>query len=502
MVGKITQYDPDKEAGEVEGEDGLSYPFSIIDISGFSSAPRVGQEVEFETDEGVIYSLKPCSLTPKEPKKDQPKKQVETIKEEITYEDISLPIPLEVSIKESIERYFSKMIVDLEEYSYDFKDDEQLDYIRMRRFLNTAYNNLLDLDSKFINNDLKIIHQYLDEIYKLYCNFVQKIDLPNISFETIFLSAQPQYMWRKQKLENNRSEIATQKGVVRNLSAQVENLKKEHLAKPRDKSVEIRFKHFNGMYVDALHHLANLRDENIVLLRELKAFEEEYYGPFVSEFGQFARKQKEKIVRLLDGYAYYFDKMMWDLAENSKSIREFFLKANIQDEFSSKTYLKYYLKGLDELKMSELHRELKTLLAYLESLSQVSVAIVDEDKQKRNRLLKIIRLYNPEVKVSAYEQFKLFASSFRQESYQLVLLDISVRNPSCEKAIETIRDIEKNRLKKCRICIMSKSFSKEELAYYHKMGISHFLIKAMSENDLAKRIKVLLEDLHEDQLRA
>jgi hypothetical protein len=48
---------------------------------------------------------------------------------------------------------------------------------------------------------------------------------------------------------------------------------------------------------------------------------------------------------------------------------------------------------------------------------------------------------------------------------------------------------------------MANSFSKEELARYHGLGIQYFLLKSLPENDLARRIKVLLQGLHEDQLR-
>ena len=308
-------------------------------------------------------------------------------------------------------------------------------------------------------------------------------------------------MARKRRLESNRGEIITQKGVVKNVASQMESIKKEMQKFPKNQDLETKYKRYNGMYVDALHRMANLRDENVVLLREIKAFEETHFGSFVSEFTRFAGERKGQILRLLDGYAYYFDKKMWDLAESSKSIREFFRKANVQDEFSSKTYLKYYLKGLDELKMSELHRELKTLLAYLESLSKVFVAVIDEDKQARHELLKIIRIHNPEVKVSAYERFKLFAQSLRQEPYRLVLIDADIHNPNCEKSIQMIDEIQESRLQKCRICVMDNSFSKEELARYHGLGIQYFLLKSLPENDLARRIKVLLQGLHEDQLR-
>ena len=227
MFGTISQYDPQKEVGEVEGEDGLSYAFSLMDAYDFSSPPKIGQHVEFGTEEGLLYYLKPSSKAP---------------------------------LQKSTPEVFDGIA--------------------------------------------PVIHEKTPPV---------EIDLP-ISLEVSVM----------------------------------EQLKKERESNPKNAALESKYKRYNGMYVDVLHRMASLRDENVMLLRELKAFEQTHFSSFVSEFTRFSTERKEQILRLLDGYAYYFDKKMWDLAESSKSIHEFFRKANVQDEFSSKTYLKYYLKGLHE----------------------------------------------------------------------------------------------------------------------------------------------------------
>jgi len=498
----VLNYDTFSEEGVLEARDGTRHSFSLMDCIEFANDPRKGDPVDFGLDGGVPYYVKFLKDPQYEPQevniKSEPAQKTIPTREN----DIYAPIMLDFSIDEAIFHYFSSMIVDLEEYEYDFEEYERLDYIRMRRFLTTAYHNLLDLDPKFVNNELISFYEYVGDIYRLYKGFVKKINIPKIAYEEIFLGAQTDYVWRKVKLESNRGEISTQKGVIKNLANEIELVKQKIAKMPKEKvALETEYKRYNRMYVDALHRAASLRDENIFLLRELKAFEEAHYGEFVSQFTHFSRERKEQILRLLDGYSYYFDKKMWDCAESSKSIREFFRKANVQEEFSSKTYLKYYLKGLDELKMSELHRELKTLLAYLESLSQVSVAVVDEDKDAKFRLLKLLRLRNSDVKASAYERIKLFAQRLKQEPFDLVIIDTKITNPSVEKGLELLGEMQSKRSKKCRICLMSTTFSKEELTRYSALGITHFLLKTLPEAELGKRLDELLEGLHVDQLR-
>lgn len=503
MLGKIVHYDATSESGILEGNDTVSYPFSLMDCVGFAQDPRKGDPVEFGLEGGVPYYVR-FQKNPSREVSQEYETAFASEKPQPRVEDISGAIAVEYSVDESIFHYFSSMIVDLEEYEYDFEEYERLDYIRMRRFLTTAYHNLLDLDPKFVNNELIAFYEYVGDIYRLYKTFVKKITLPKIAYEEIFLAAQSGYVWRKARLESNRREIATQKGTIKNLAGEIERMKQKILKSPKEAAVALdaEFKRYNRMYVDALHHAATLRDENILLLREVKAFEEAHYGEFVSRFSQFARERKEQILRLLDGYSYYFDKKMWDCAESSKSIREFFRKANVQEEFSSKTYLKYYLKGLDEFKMSELHRELKTLLAYLESLSQVSVAVVDEDKEAKFRLLKVLRLNNTDVRASSYERVKLFAQRLKKEPFDLALIDTKITNPSVEKALELLEQTQEKRTKKCRICLMATSFSKEELARYSALGVTNFLLKTLPEVELGRRLEELLEGLHVDQLRA
>ncbi|MBE0496997.1 MAG: response regulator [Campylobacterales bacterium] len=503
MKGKVLSYDTFSEEGVLEGRDGVHHPFSLMDCIEFPNDPRKGDPVEFGLDGGVPYYVK-FLKNPSYEAEDEAQTLVPQQKKAPAKEnDIYAPIVLDYSVEEAIFHYFSSLIVDLEEYDYDFEEYERLDYIRMRRFLTTAYHNLLDLDPKFVNNELISFYEYVGDIYRLYKGFVKKISIPKIAYEEIFLGAQTEYVWRKAKLESNRGEISTQKGVIKNLANEIERVKQKILKEPKEKvAFETEYKRYNRMYVDALHRAATLRDENIFLLRELKSFEEMYYGDFASQFAHFSRERKEQILRLLDGYSYYFDKKMWDCAESSRSIREFFRKANVQEEFSSKTYLKYYLKGLDELKMSELHRELKTLLSYLESLSQVSVAIVDEDKDAKFRLLKILRLQNSDVKASSYERVKLFAQRLKQEPFDLVIIDTKITNPSVEKSLEIIEEMQSKRTKKCRVCLMSTTFSKEELTRYSALGITNFLLKTLPEAELGRRLDELLEGLHVDQLKA
>jgi hypothetical protein len=502
MQGEILRYDDANETGVIKGEDGVSYSFSLMDCYEFEEGPFADDLVDFGLEDGAVYYVKyrpnnnPLVVPPSGTSNTPPSASTDAPM------DAAAPIALHYSVDEAIYHYFSEMIVDLEDYEYDFDEQEQLDYIKMRRFLITAYHNLLDLDPKFVNNELISFYEYVGELYQLYKSFVRKISIPKVAYEEIFLSSQPVYVRKKKLLENNRSEISTQKGLIRNLTNELERFKQRMRLEPKNRPVlNEEYKRYNRMYVDALHRAATLRDENILLLRELKEFEEAYYGEFVTQFTRFARERKDQILRLLDGYAYFFDKKMWDCAESSKSIREFFRKANVPEEFSSKTYLKYYLRGLDELKMSELHRELKTLLAYLESLSQVSVALIDEDKEAKFRMLKILRLRNSDVKASAFERVKLFSQRLRKEQFHLVIIDAKITNPSVEKSIEVIEEAQSKRKRKCRICLMATGFSKEDLAHYQALGVSNFLLKSLPEAELGKRLDELLEGLHEDQLK-
>ena len=503
MKGTILSYDSSSESGLLEGEDGCQYDFYLSYCYGFSNAPAEGDVVEYGFEDGELYFVElstDSTSSGKQASSVSSQNDVTQTKAPLNV-DIHAPIPLNTTITESLNYYFSKIIVDLEEFAFDFKEHERLEFLQIRRFLFTAYRNLLDLDPRFVNNDLIAFYEYLTDLYHLYQTFVKRLRIPQSAYEEIFLSAQPEFIWRKERLDLNKGEMVTFQGVVKNITYKMDTLKRK-MTRGGDEaaSLESEYKRCNGMYVDALHRIATLRDENLLLTQELQAFEEAHYAEFVTEFTQFTRTRKEQILRLLDGYAYYFDKKMWECAEQSSSIREFFRKANVQEEFSSKTYLKYYLRGIDDLKMSALHKELKTLLSYLESLSQISVVVIDEDRESRSKLVKLLRLSGSDIKVSTTERVGLLQQRLKKEPVDLILLDINVKNPDIFQSIEMIRKIDEQRERKSRICLLAKNFTKEQLHQFTRLGIGHFILKLSPEKQLAAYVAELVSGLGVDQL--
>ncbi|GAB6045843.1 hypothetical protein JCM11957_14410 [Caminibacter profundus] len=74
----------------------------------------------------------------------------------------------------------------------------------------------------------------------------------------------------------------------------------------------------------------------------------------------------KKLEKIINVKLYYFDKLLWYNASKSNLIVEFFNKSNINGDFSTKTFIKYFLKNID---MSKSHNS--DWLIYLQKILKV-----------------------------------------------------------------------------------------------------------------------------------
>lgn len=60
----------------------------------------------------------------------------------------------------------------------------------------------------------------------------------------------------------------------------------------------------------------------------------------------------KKLEKIINVKLYYYEKLLWFKASESYEIKKFFESSNIDGDFSTKTFINYYLKNLDESKSS------------------------------------------------------------------------------------------------------------------------------------------------------
>ena len=498
MVGIIALVNIDENSAVLVDENKKQYSFCLDDCVGFESFPEVGEKVEFDLNGEEVFfveAIKNEKLIP-----------TDIISNNITPVikksniDLHLSIPLDVNVSDSLNNYFEEIISTVYEYEAEFADGETLDFLLMKRFLNTAYNNLRDMDSTFMDEYLVELRADLKVLESVYKKFHTKNSIPEVAYETIFLEQQVTYQKYKNRIDSNISELYTQKSTIKSLEFQIKDVEREIKNSTITKQIELKqieLKRYNRYYVDAIHRSANLKDENIQLKESLEKFENKYVDEFVSIYSKEANKYDKFIREQLDGYAYEFDKKMWESAETSSSIRSFFKRANIDDDFSSKTFLKYFIKGLDETKFSKEHKRLYSLLEYLEGRAKVRVLIVGECPKELDVMKHIIRSFDKEYSVEISDKPRSTYYRADLAKLDIIFADLSMKNPSIYEFIDMIKKRFKQTNSHAVLCITSNTFTKESLIKLKEKDINNLLATNLTEDELQSKLKDIIDFIDE-----
>ena len=495
MIGVIAQVIVDNNSGIVVDESKKQYPFSLDDCVGFDLGPRVGEKVEFGLNGNEVYFIEAIkNEKDNKPSKIEKKPAIKsTIQKKIN-------IPLDKNIDDCLENYFEEVISAVYKYEAEFAEDELLNFLMMKRFLNTAYNNLKDMDSTFMDEYLLELRSDLKVLENVYIKFHKRKSHPEIAYDSIFLEQQSTYQSYKKRIDLNISELHTLQSTIRSLENKIKDIENEIETLSMVQVIEARrneLKRCKGFYVDSIHQRANLKEENIELKRALNEFEEKFEEKFLAEYREEAKRYDDFLREQLDGYAYEFDKIMWESAEKSPAIRGFFKRANIEEEYSSKIFLKYFIKSLDSDKFSKEHKRLNALLEYLDSRAKMRVLIVSEDISEADHVKHLVRSFDKDYSVE--KSSKPRSTYYRNDLSRLdvIFADYGMKNPPIMEFVDMIQKRFKQSNSKALLCITSNAFTKEALSSLKKKGISNLLATNLDDSELLLRVKDILDSVND-----
>ncbi|MEA3523764.1 MAG: hypothetical protein U9R50_12430 [Campylobacterota bacterium] len=388
--GKILFYNESDGKGIIITKEHEKYDFHVGDWNDFEIFPQVGLDVTCKIEDKHIYYIAPNNSSDK-------LATDEASAEEEHDDDNSLAlwekdrskidkIRLSVSVKVCVDQYFKQIEDDINKRTGYRNAKHHLDFLKMRRFLYTMYNNLTELDMHFITPRIKIMRDDLLEMSQVYDDFKSKATYPDIAFEKVFLNRQDEYIMIRsdaevsfgklgglRETEGRLSDVIGEKEEVLErtlrISTQFDRLDDEH-------------KELKSDYVDTVHMMASLDEEYHHDLELMLAFEQTYKEEFFERFKEASSAYRDQIVGILDAQAFLFDEQLWMQAQRSRVIQSFFQESHIQGEYCSKTFLKYYLNSLDQDKVSQEQKELFKLYEYLESLHRTSIIVLVDDMDK------------------------------------------------------------------------------------------------------------------------
>ena len=303
--------------------------------------------------------------------------------EEIAPREESLTVTMNIS--KAVENYFNNIENNIEKRKAYKKVDGRLDYLMVRRFLWTTFNNLSEIDMHIMNAKVISLANDLKVMAKIYDDFVIKTKHPPLAYQEVFLSCQSEYMKIKDVAEKTIEELRILRNNEKFVGTTLEVKKDELDENINTENFDIlkgELKSLNGAYVDVVHMMAELDERYKSDMKLLTEFENEYRNDFYKLFSKASVKYEKVFLDILNAQAFLLDAKLWNQAKRSKAIKAHFHKASIEGEFNTKTYLKYYLDTLDSGQVSEDNRKLFELYDYLCSVHKEYVMIVVDSPQE------------------------------------------------------------------------------------------------------------------------
>ena len=304
----------------------------------------------------------------------------EDLEDEIGDREESLTVTM--NLPKAVSNYFNIINTNIEKRQAYKKAEGRLNYIVIRRFLWTTFNNLNEIDLHIVTPKIKALSDDLKAMASVYDDFVRKTKYPALAYEEVFLSCQAEYKKIRDGAEKTIQRINQLKGSEKHLGGVLKIRKEELSSEINTDEFEVmkeELKSLNGMYVDVVHMMAELDERYKHDIELLTEFEKEYKEDFYELFDIDAKKYQKDLIDILSAQAFTLDTELWNEAKSSKGLRAHFHKSGIKGEFNTVTYLKYYLDSHDSTKANAENKKLFELYSYLISLEKDQILIMLSD---------------------------------------------------------------------------------------------------------------------------
>ncbi|PZT47464.1 hypothetical protein B6S12_08920 [Helicobacter valdiviensis] len=393
-------------------------------------------------------------------------------------------------IKDCIYDYFGGVENLITRYQNSIHCEKKLDFLRIKRFLFTAYNDLFELDSTIPNMALSNLKSELIGLDKEFESFSKKSSYPpEYSYEKIFLAKQIEYVKNEELIETTRSIIKSASIQQASMGATLKTMEEHFLHRHDQGSInyaqaQTQLKHFRKRYVDLLHYLSQQKEKLAKITKAGEEFEEKFFEPFLKSYIPLIKELKKDFIELLNAKAYELDRVLWQRAKRSLSVRRFFMEAGITGTYSSKTFLKYFLRSLDETKIRKDTKELFELLHYLESFSKKNILLIQQSLNDLKHYREYLHNFDHDLVVSISNNpteclvnKSAHINDNKQEMrFSVIIMEWQVSQMSILEFKQRYTEIEKS--EDTEFCaIVDKNLSPQSIQEAKDLGIKHFIPK-------------------------
>jgi len=402
-------------------------------------------------------------------------------------------------IEESIDIFFRRFNNELRNSGTKRNLNRKMDFSIMKVFLYTAYNNFKETDSRFEDKHLKLAKRNLEKAVKIKKELDKKLSTSiEDSFEKIFLMQQAEYVKMKTEYDEAGKNIVKLRDSLSLLTRQIEDLKEQlkfdsKKGSKEAEETEKKLKEVNKKHVDRVHAIASLKEKMDKLEEKIIEFKDKYREDFKKIFLSKSDQISKDLVESIDYAAYNFDREIWRCAKASKPIKEFFENSKVDGLFSAKTYLEYYLRGVDKTEASE---NTKKLLSYKNSFNKtnkIEIAVIVEDMQKANWLKTNIEKIDSTIRVTGFLQFQRAMNQYKVTKFDVVIIDEFVEGTPANEIINEFEMKYPDDFRFITFCIALPTNRKSRVFdECLSKGITHYIHYDMNNASLHKRMLEVL----------
>ena len=336
------------------------------------------------------------------------------------------------SIKDCIYDYFGGTDNLIKRYEKDINSKKDLDFLRIKRFLLTAYNDLFELDSTISNTALTNLKSELGALDREYESFIKKASYPpQYSYEKIFLAHQIEFTKMEELIESTQSIIKSSTIQQATLGNSLKSMEEQFAKRTDTKSASYaqasnNLKKLRKRYVDLLHYLSIQKDKLAKATKARDDFSEKFFEDFLRDYLPLTNALKVDFIKLLMAKAYYLDALLWQRAKRSMSVRRFFIKAGITGTYSSKTFLKYFLHSLDRNKIRNETKKLFDLLKYLEAFSKKNILLIQASPEDSKRYKEYLKNFDSDLQITTSNDPHNHLSVSNPIDYHVIIMEWEV----------------------------------------------------------------------------
>jgi CheY-like chemotaxis protein len=501
MKGKISSYDHSSNTGKILTEDNFTISFTINEFIETKKIPEVGKKVIFDYFNNKAYNIiydEINTLKIGKKKKKESNQNQNNNKNEEKSETNSSPQKREerveeIDVKTSIDQYFADVIKETTNNSELLRFTNSLDYIKVKRFLMTAYNNLVEIDCSFENLELSKIRKKLNDVYDLYKHFKKNTNCVEVAYEVIFLNNHPLQKELQEKLKTNKDKIFRLNCIVEKMETAIKK-RELKISQITDKQNNLYKKFHNELkvlkrnLVDAIHEIAILKEQNNEYTNQLKIIYETHFEEFKNYYTEFIEYYESNLKKILDVIAFQFNKKIWQKAKQSEIIKDYFEKADVKDDFNALTYLRYYLRSLDESKINEKHQNLYELSKYLEEQKTRTILCLDDDPNFLSLLKDCVKQINNKTTIIPSTRTEIAINNFKQYHPNVLIINPDMKGVNFVEMINYVQ----NHIPDIEIAFFATKINKDLLMRAKHFNVTAIIHKTAQEDKLIPQLQKYL----------